>query len=67
MRRTARRKVLEEAAWLPGLFDGTRFDAPSYLYARKPEKPRNVMRSIETLEPMARTFDLGHRRPFRGE
>ena len=51
-------KGVRRSAWLPGLFDGTRFDAPSYLYARKPEKPRNVMRSIETLEPMARTFDL---------
>ena len=51
-------KGARRAAWLPSLFDGTRFDAPSYLYARKPEKPRNVMRSIETLEPMSRTFDL---------
>ena len=25
---------------------------------KKPEKPRNVMRSIETLEPMSRTFGL---------
>ena len=51
-------KGVRRAAWLPSLFDGDRFDPPSYLYARKPEKPRNVMRSIETLEPMSRTFGL---------
>jgi hypothetical protein len=51
-------KGVRRAAWLPSLFDGDRFEPPSYLYARKPEKPRNVMRSIETLEPMSRTFGL---------
>ena len=49
-------KGVRRSAWLPSLFDGTRRRA--FRIAAEAGKPRNVMRSIETLEPMARTFDL---------
>lgn len=53
------------AAWLPTLFGDRgdeRFRAPSYVFARRPEsnkkKKRPVVRSVETVTPLAETFDV---------
>lgn len=47
------------AAFLPSLFGpGRRFPWPDALYARRVEPPHQVLRSVQTLEPLARSAGL---------
>ena len=59
-RRHCSEKGYRRSAWLPTLFVGPdrRYPTPSLLFARAPEPKHYVLRSVETLEPLAAKIDV---------